>query len=99
FDRVWGHPLGVYSIPPLGGEPRPLVDDAFGPEPLPDGSLIVVKLTDQGDDQLFHFHPESGKLEALPASMTATDVAPMLRAFPDGKQLVFYGTGEASRSQ
>ena len=67
FDRMWGHPLGIYSVPPLGGEPRMLLDEAFGPEPLPDGSLIVVKLTDQGDNQLFHFWPESGKLDALPA--------------------------------
>ena len=67
FDRMWGHPLGIYSVPPLGGEPRMVLDEAFGPEPLPDGSLIVVKLTDQGDNQLFHFWPESGKLDALPA--------------------------------
>ena len=100
FDRLWGHPLGIYSVPPLGGEVRLLLEDAFGPEPLPDGSLIVVKLTDQGDDQLFHYWPDSGKLEPLPAFIPQTDITPMLRAFPDGKELVYYGTdGEAGRSQ
>jgi hypothetical protein len=99
FDRMGGQPLGVYSIPPLGGEPRPLLDAAFGPEALPDGSLIVLKLTDQGDEQLFHYWPDSDRLEPLPAFMRQTDVAPMLRAFPDGKELVFYGMSEAGRSQ
>ena len=98
FDRVWGHPLGIYSVPPLGGEPRLLLADAFGPEPLPDGSLIVLKFTDQGDNQLFHFWPDSGKLEALPAFLPTSDVTPMLRAFPDGKELVFFGTTSKERS-
>jgi hypothetical protein len=63
-----GHPLGIYSVPPLGGEPRMLLDEAFASEPLPDGSLIVEKLTDQGDNhdepaeqqvvfELLHQHP------------------------------------------
>jgi len=99
FDRMGGHPLGVYSVPPLGGEPRPVLDAAFGPQALPDGSLIVLKLTDQGDEQLFHYWPDSGRLEPLPAFMRQTDVAPMLRAFPDGKELVFYGMSEAGRSE
>jgi DNA-binding winged helix-turn-helix (wHTH) protein len=55
FDRVWGYPLGIYSVPALGGQPRTLLDKAFGPEPLPDGTMIVVKTTDKGDNQLFHF--------------------------------------------
>jgi eukaryotic-like serine/threonine-protein kinase len=99
FDRVWGHPLGIYSVPPLGGEPRMLLDDAFGPEPLPDGSLIVVKLADQGDNQLFHYWPESGKLEPLPAFLPQSDITPMLRAFHDGKELVYFGASEKERSQ
>jgi eukaryotic-like serine/threonine-protein kinase len=99
FDRMWGHPLGIYSVPSLGGRPRMLLDKAFGPEPLPDGSLIVVKLTDQGDNQLFHFWPESGKLEPLPAFLQESDITPMLRAFPSGKELVYFGTSERERAQ
>jgi DNA-binding winged helix-turn-helix (wHTH) protein len=99
FDRMWGHPLGIYSVSQLGGEPRMLLDEAFGPEPLPDGSLIVVKLTDHGDNQLFHFWPDSGKLDALPAFLTKSDATPMLRAFPDGKELVYFGSSEKERSQ
>jgi DNA-binding winged helix-turn-helix (wHTH) protein len=102
FDRMWGHPLGIYSVSQLGGDPRMLLDEAYGPEPLPDGSLIVVKLTDLGDNQLFHFWPDSGKLDALPAFLMRGDITPMLRAFPDGKELVYFGTigtSEKERSQ
>jgi len=100
FDRVWGYPLGIYSVLAIGGAPRTVLEDAFGPEPLPDGSLIVVKMTDQGDNQLFHFWPESRKLEALPAFLQSwSDIPPMLRAFPDGKELVYFGTTEKDRFQ
>jgi len=102
FDRMWGHPLGIYFIPPLGGEPRLLLDDAWAPEALPDGSLIVAKLTGRGDNQLFQYWPESGKLDALPAFLPQADWTQMLRAFPDGKELVYYGTygtSEKERSQ
>jgi serine/threonine protein kinase/DNA-binding beta-propeller fold protein YncE len=99
FDRMWGHPLGIYSVPPLGGEPRMLLEEAFGPETLPDGSLIVVKLTDVGDNQLFHYWPESGRLDALPAFLAPGDITPMMRAFHDGKELVYVGSSEKERSQ
>jgi len=93
FDRIWGDPLGIYSVPPLGGEPRLVLEQASGPAPLPDGSLIVVKMTDKGDNQLFHFWPETGRLEALPAYLQNwSDIPPMLRAFPDGKELLYFGT-------
>jgi hypothetical protein len=99
FDRLFGQPLGVYSIPPLGGEPKLLLDEAFAPEPLRDGSLIVLKLADRGDMQLFHFFPDSGKFDPLPAYMPQIDITALVRAFPDGKQVVYYGMSEAQRSQ
>jgi len=77
-----------------------LLDDAFDPESLPDGILIVAKLTDQGDHQLFHFWPESGKLEPLPAFITSADNGTPLRGSPDGKEIVYFGTGgPETRSQ
>jgi predicted Ser/Thr protein kinase len=97
YDRYWGHPRGVYSVPPLGGDSRLIVEDAFGPEPLPDGSLLVAKLTAQGDHQLFHYRPDSGRLDPLPAFLSRRDVSPIVRAFPDGKEIVFYGAAGAER--
>jgi len=99
FDRYWGNPRGVYSVPPLGGGPRLLLEDAFGPESLPDGSLLVAKLTDRGDHQLFHYWPGSGKTKGLMAFIPGTDISPILRAFPDGKEIVYYGTSPDGRNQ
>jgi eukaryotic-like serine/threonine-protein kinase len=99
FDRYWGVPRGIYAIPPLGGEPRLLLDDAFGPGPLPDGGLIAVKFTGQGDMQLYRFHPDSGKLDALPIFLLSTDTAPLYRVSQDGKKIAFIGlNGAADRA-
>jgi len=59
FDRFWERPSGVYSIPPLGGEPTLLLEDGWDPQPLPDGSLIVLKRTTRGHDEAFRFWPDS----------------------------------------
>ena len=98
FDRVWGVPGGVYSIAPLGGEPRLVLEDAFGPDTLPDGTLMVVKYTDQGDMQMFHFWPDSGRLDPLPIYMPAADNAAQYSVAPDGKRIAFIGmSGHAGR--
>ena len=34
YDRMWGHPQGIYFGQPLGGEPRMLLGEAFGPESI-----------------------------------------------------------------
>jgi Tol biopolymer transport system component len=49
---------------------------------------------------LFHFWPESGKLEPLPAFITSADNGTPLRASLDGKEIVYFGTGgPETRSQ
>ena len=37
-------PVGVFSVPMLGGEERMVLEDALGPQALPDGSLVVVRI-------------------------------------------------------
>ena len=95
-DRFWERPAGVYSIPPLGGEPTLLLEDAWAPQPLPDGSLVVLRRTPRGHNQAFRFWPDSGRSEPLPAYLDRWDAGPPLRAFADGKEVVFIGaTDEA----
>jgi serine/threonine protein kinase len=92
FDREWGSG-GIYAIAPLGGEPRLLLENARVPEPLPDGSLIVLRPSADGRQQLLHFWPDSGRLEPLPATVVNSDTR-TVRAFPDGKEIAvlgFYG--------
>ena len=91
FDRVSDVPLGIYSIPPLGGEERTVLEDAQGPEALPDGSLLVVKRDAQRNYQIHRFHPDTGELKAVGPSIVAERGNWSLRAFPDGKTAVFWG--------
>lgn len=90
----------VYSIGPLGGEPRIVLTNAYCPEPLPDGSMIVSRPSSQGRQQLFRFWPDSGRLQPLPATVLFSDTR-TVSAFPDGKEIAvlgFHGSDDGVRS-
>ena len=98
YDRVFGGPQGVYEISPLGGEPRLLLEGAQCPHALPDGSLIVVRIDSSQRYRLYHFWPDSGKLQPLPALaggglLQTPD--PLVQTFPDGRALIYSGTPES----
>ena len=98
FDRFWGQPAGVYAIPPLGGTPVQLLAKAFQPQALPDGSLLVARVSGSYD-QVFRFWPRDGKLQPLPAFLEVADVAAPFRAFADGRRLAFVGRQRGDDSQ
>jgi len=84
--------VNVYSIPIVGGEERLVLDNAFCPEPLPDGSLLVIRLKSDNEPQLYRFWPEDGRVESLPVFLgKSLDPLVPIRAFPDGKEAVFFG--------
>ena len=89
FDREWG-PGRIYSIGPLGGEPRLVLENAWIPEPLPDGSLIAMRPSSEGRQQLLRFWPDSGRIQVLPATARFKD-SPDFRAFPDGREIAVFG--------
>jgi serine/threonine protein kinase/Tol biopolymer transport system component len=91
FDRVSGVALGVFTIPPLGGEERLILEDAQGPEALPDGSLLVVKRDASRNFQLHRFWPETGKLAPVGPAIAPEAVNWTVRAFPDGAAAIFWG--------
>jgi len=91
FDRVSGVPMGVFSVPVLGGEPRPILEKAGGPQVLADGSLAVVRVNGRHKWQLYRFWPDSGKLNALPAIPQLTFSTIIARATPDGRNLIVFG--------
>jgi hypothetical protein len=98
FDRVWGKPRGVYSISPLGGEPRLLLDNAQCPHALPDGTLIVTQIDESARYRLYRFWPDSGKLQSLPALVgggVGQLVDPLVAVFPDGREVVYLGTPDS----
>jgi hypothetical protein len=92
FDRDFSVPQGIYTVSRFGGEEHLVLEDAMGPEPLPDGSLLVTKVNKDRIDQLYRFWPDNGRLEALGAILPATsDLCPPVRTFRDGKGAVFFG--------
>jgi len=91
FDRVSDVPHGVFSIPPLGGEERMVLEDAQGPEALADGSLLLVKRNAQRNFAIHRFWPETGKLTPVGPPVAPESAGLALRAFPDGRRAIFWG--------
>jgi hypothetical protein len=94
YDRQTDIPQGIYSVPVLGGEERLVLENALGPEPLPDGTLLAVKLNAQRQRRLLRFWPETGRSQEFPILVPADVNVPtrQVRAFPDGKDAVLMGT-------
>ncbi|HLK22380.1 MAG TPA: protein kinase, partial [Bryobacteraceae bacterium] len=91
YDRYTDGPRAIYSVPVLGGEERMVLESAFSPEPLPDGSLLVAKLNAEGRFQLHHFWPGTGRVQPLPINMSVSFYSAHVRASPDGKIAVAWG--------
>ena len=91
FDREFAVPRGIYTVSRFGGDQRLILEDAVGPEVLPDGSLVITRVNKERDLQLYRFWAESGRLEALNGYFSSIDVCPPVRAFRDGKEAVFFG--------
>jgi hypothetical protein len=91
YDRLADEPRGVYSVPVLGGEEQLVVEDAYDPEALPDGSLLVAKLNAARQNQLFRYWPETSLWKAFPLEM-ASESFGAARSFPDGREAVVIGT-------
>lgn len=92
YDRETAVPQGIYNVPVLGGDEHLVFANAFRPEVLPDGSLLAVKLNSTHEWQLFHFWPETGRVQDLPVA--AVDPGNSLadpRVFPDGKEALVDG--------
>ena len=66
YNRYTDVPLGIYSVPALGGEERLILENANGAEPLADGSLLVAKINGDRQMQIYHYWPADGRLTALP---------------------------------
>ena len=90
YGRSNGAPSGVFSVPAVGGEERLVLEDAKSPEVLPDGSLLVIRLNEKAQYQIFRYWPENTRLQAYPGIITRFGWAAP-RAFRDGKEAVFWG--------
>jgi len=83
YDRWFDGPRGVFSVAPLGGDEQLVLEDAMFPEPLPDGSLLLVRINPEHRQQLFRYWPDSGKLQGYAVEPTAGLSGP--RSVRDGR--------------
>ncbi len=92
FDRWFDSPQGVYRVPVVSGEERQVLDGAENPHALPDGSLIVGRINADRNYQIHRLRPDSDELKPIgPPIYHPTHANWPVRAFPDGKEAVFYG--------
>jgi len=91
FDRYLSVPHGIYTISRFGGDEHLVLEDAMGPEVLPDGGLLLIRVNQDRYNQLYRYWPDGGRLEALDALTFGWGGINPLRAFHDGKGAVFYG--------
>ena len=91
YDRHTDSPQGIFSVPVLGGDERLVLENAFGPEPLPDGSLLMVKLNAERAFQLHRFWPATGRIQPLPFLVSQNIFSMHVRALPDGRTAVVWG--------
>jgi len=97
FDRQADVPMGIFSVPALGGEEQSVLEDAELPEPLRDGSLLVVRLSAERELRVYRFWPESGRLQSFPVKVRS--IYAQARVFPDGRHAVISGELLASGQQ
>src|SRR5262249_11473802 len=92
FTRGSTEGVNIYSIPSVGGEERLVLDNAYFPEPLADGSLLVTRAKGTDQPQLYRFWPEGNRMEPLGVYLSsALDPLVPIRAFADGKEAAFFG--------
>jgi len=85
-------PMGVFSVPFLGGEERQVLDNAGNPAALPDGSLLVTRVNQERRYQLTHFWPDTGKEQSLPVDMSFDPtIRPGIRVSSDGRRAIVLG--------
>jgi hypothetical protein len=91
YSRVLGAAGNIYSVPLLGGEERLILENADYCQVLPDDSLVISRMTSEGQSRLYRYWPESGRTQPLNAS-PRNNLGPTYRVAPAGDWLAFLGT-------
>ena len=90
YDRNAENPKGIFSVPVLGGEEQLILENAAQPEVLADGSMLVTRLSPERKNQVFHFWPETGKMQGYPIEVPIW--SRQFRVFPDGREAAVIGS-------
>ena len=92
YDRATDVPLGVYSVPVLGGEEHLVLENALSPEALPDGSLLLSRVNAGRVDQLYRFWPETGRIKEFPLQRRRYFAPACSRMAPGGREVITYAS-------
>src|SRR5262249_27181432 len=90
YSRYTDVPVGIYTIPALGGEERLVLENAAGGQQLADGSLVVIRINPHRRQQLYRYWPADGRTAELPAIVRNPEV-PAFRLMADNHMIVFRG--------
>ena len=99
FSRNTDVPQGIFSVPFLGGEEHLLLENADNPAALPDGSLLLSRINQKRRLQLFHFWPETGKLQELPVEMINAVSFLAIQVSLDGRRAIVFGSAIGKTAQ
>src|SRR5262249_49837195 len=91
FSRVTDVPLGIYSVPVLGGDEHLVLENADQPAALSDGTILVTRRDAQQRTKLFRFFPETGKLQDLPVLFSGLPFFESLMFVRDAKHALAWG--------
>jgi Tol biopolymer transport system component len=92
YDRTTDAPMGIFSVPVLGGEEKLVIESAINPEALPDGSFLVQRLNAERRYQLTRVWPETGRSQPLKFVLPWTTGGQPFRATPNGDRVAVVGT-------
>ena len=90
YDRLTDVHNGIYSVPALGGDERLLIENASSPQPLTDGSLLLLRRNAERLTQLHRLWPDTGQLAPLPALTNLSGYSGGIRQL-DAGHIAFFG--------
>jgi eukaryotic-like serine/threonine-protein kinase len=91
YDRYADVPEGIFTIPVVGGEEHQVIANACCPEPLPDGSLLMLRLNSQHQLQLFRFWADTGRMRDYPVLVRSDFQGETIEVTPHAREAVLVG--------
>jgi eukaryotic-like serine/threonine-protein kinase len=99
FDRWFDRVPAIFSVPALGGEERLVLEGAWNPEALADGTMLVARINAERQVQLHRFWPANGNLVPLDIVFDPRNFDNPLpfRVVGNGRQIAIVGRRLADR--
>src|SRR5205814_8615588 len=80
----------VFGVPVGGGPEQLILERAINPQPLSDGTLLVVRRTADGSHHILRYWPNDGREQTLAPDIAMNVLRFSFRAFSDEREVVFW---------